>query len=76
MESIVINGLIGIVVFIFAVLAIGPALFASDNNRQTPIQTEEDRIISIEPVRFDRPAPRSISPRTIPGDAPLHREAA
>lgn len=49
MESLVINGLIGIVTFIFAVLAIGPALLASDN-RQTPIEVEEDRIVSIEPI--------------------------
>ena len=76
MESIVINSLIGIVTFIFAVLALGPALFASDNNRQTPIQIEEDRIISIEPVPFDRPAPRTVTPRAVTDDAPLHREAA
>lgn len=75
MESIVINGLIGIVTFIFAVLAFGPALLASDN-RQTTIQVEEDRIISIEPVPFDRPAPRSVTPRAVPDDAPFQREAA
>ncbi len=75
MESIVINGLIGIVTFIFAVLALGPALLSSDS-RQTPIKVEEDRIISIEPVPFDRPAPRSVTPRAVPDDAPFHREAA
>lgn len=75
MESILINSIIGIVVFIFAVMAIGPALFASDH-RQTPIQVEEDRIISIEPVRFDRTATRPFAPRAVNDDAPRHREAA
>lgn len=75
MESIVVNSLIGFVVFIFAVMAIGPALLSSDN-RQTPIQVEEDRIISIEPVPFDRPATRPFAPRAVNDDAPLHREAA
>jgi hypothetical protein len=75
MESILINSIIGIVVFIFAVMAIGPALLSSDN-RQTPIKAEEDRIISIEPVRFDRSATRPFAPRAVNDDAPLHREAA
>jgi hypothetical protein len=75
MESLFVNSIIGIVVFIFAVMAIGPALLASDT-RQTPIQVEEDRIISIEPARFDRPATRPFAPRAVNDDAPHHREAA
>jgi len=75
MESIIVNSLIGIVTFIFAVLAFGPALLSSDN-RQTPIKIDEDRIISIEPVPFDRPATRPFAPRAVIDDAPQHREAA
>jgi hypothetical protein len=75
MESIIVNGLIGIVTFVFAVLALGPALLASDN-RKTPVQFEEDRIISIDPIPFDRPGPRSVAPRAVADDAPFQREAA
>jgi hypothetical protein len=75
MENIIVNSLIGFVTLIFAVLALAPALLSSDS-RQTPIQVEEDHIISIEHVPFDRPAARPFSPRAVSDDAPLHREAA
>lgn len=72
MEAIIVNSIIGTVTLLFAALAFGPVLLGSDT-RQSPIQIEEDLIISIEPVRFDRSASRPYALT----DVPTHeREAA
>lgn len=75
MEAIIVNTVIGAVTLLFAAMAFAPLILSTDS-RQTPIRVEEDRIISVETIPFDRPATRSITPITGNGDSHPHREAA
>ncbi len=75
METILINGLIGVVSLLFAAMAVFPMLVESKPARKTPVMLDDDQIISIQPVATNRPAILPVAPI---GDeqAPAHRHAA
>jgi hypothetical protein len=75
METLAINGLIGVVCLLFAAMAVFPMLVESKPARKTPILLEDDQVISIQPVAPTAPA---IRPVAHIGDEPVptHRHAA
>jgi len=74
METLVINGLIGLFLVLFGAMAAFPFLVESRNARVTPLQYEDDQVLSIQPVA--PPAPRTINPLPVAASAPDRRQAA
>ncbi len=75
METIVVGTLIAFTVLLFAATAIVPMVIELTTRRSTAPLTE-DQILSIEPIGIERAGHRVPTPITVPGGAPMHREAA
>ena len=76
MESLAVNAIIGFWLILFGAMAVFPFVLDSKPARTTPLEVEEDRIISIQPVAMPQSPRAPLAPLTIPSPELDQREAA
>ena len=76
MDSLVINTIIGFWLVLFGAMAILPFMLEGKTARRTPIDVQDDVVISIQPVRTPHTTVHPITPLVMPTPEPDQREAA